>query len=334
MELEAEVAACSRRRLGIAAGAALCVVLGCAVSPARQLGLPPTASGAEIAEAERLSLRALDRWIEHDSRLQRVSQRMRVAGRELCGGDVAPVLGLAVSGHGAVPESYRAAARVRFAGAGLYVVAVFPGMAAAAAGVEAGDVLLEIASSSVRAERDVYRPRAMLDPAIALRVLRDGTELLLTAESTQGCAYPARLTIAEVVNAAARPSARETYFNTALLREVHDDDQLALVVGHEIAHIILGRVLRTWSSRRDTEAEADYIGAYLAARAGHDLDVGDIEVFDTLVFGNVDAVGRRSRTHPITSARTLALRETLDEIERKRRAGEPLEPSERSPLLR
>ena len=47
------------------------------------------------------------------------------------------------------------------------------------------------------------------------------------------------------------------------------DDELAMVLGHEFAHLLLGHgwTLPRWRGAR--EAEADHLGLYLGARAGY-----------------------------------------------------------------
>jgi beta-barrel assembly-enhancing protease len=305
----------------------------CVPGSPQRLGLPDSASEAERAEVTRLSGLALDRWLEHEVRLQRISQQLRVAGRELCGSELTPVLGITVSGTRAVPEPLQEAAELRFGDQRMRVVSVFPGMAGDAAGVEVDDVVLSVGGLGVRSEIGVYRPSSTDEP-LALRISRGGRELDIPVSNALGCGYASQLGIFEVVNAFARPSARATYFTSAMLRALDSDVHLAFVVGHELAHIIIDRVAETRGGRQADEAQADYIGAYLAVRAGYPLDAEDVRLFDVLALGDLNAIDRRAQTHPITPARTLALRETLAEIEQKRRAGEPLIPSERSPLTR
>jgi beta-barrel assembly-enhancing protease len=313
--------------------AVLAFAASCAQSSVQRLGLPASASEAEVAEASRLSQLALDRWLEHEIRLQRISQQLRVAGRELCGSDLTPVLGITVSGTEAVPESLVSAAELRFGDERMRVVDVFPGMAAEAAGVKVDDVVLSVGGRGVRSETSVYRPVSPGEP-LALRVSRGGQELELQISNALGCGYASGLLILELVNAAASSGERSTYFTNAMMRALDSDVHLAFVVGHELGHIIIDRVAETNDGRQADEAQADYIGAYLAVRAGYPLDVEDVRLFDALSLGDLNTIDRRSRTHPVTPARTVALRETLLEIEQKRRAGEPLIPSGKSPLTR
>ena len=79
---------------------------------------------------------------------------------------------------------------------------------------------------------------------------------------------------------------------------------------------------------RSLEAQADYVGAYLMARTGFDLDairrvwnrLREIELRQAQ-WGQAMA-----HTHPTTVERLAAFDETLKEIDAKRRRGEPMRP--------
>jgi predicted Zn-dependent protease len=88
------------------------------------------------------------------------------------------------------------------------------------------------------------------------------------------------------VNAFCLPGGKVAVF-TGLLRVVENDDQLAAVLGHEVAHALArhtserlaeqerqGRGLMAWlQSRkfdREQESEADHIGVFLMTFAGYD----------------------------------------------------------------
>jgi predicted Zn-dependent protease len=87
------------------------------------------------------------------------------------------------------------------------------------------------------------------------------------------------------VNAFCLPGGKVAVFS-ALLRVVENDDQLATVLGHEIAHALAHhsneRITREESGRvswlfnmaydREQESEADHIGLFLMTFAGYDPD--------------------------------------------------------------
>ena len=140
------------------------------------------------------------------------------------------------------------------------------------------------------------------------------------------------------------------------------DAQLALVVGHELAHANLGHLDKQqanqiigWASgavidagimlggistggaftREFTRAgqrafsvgferEADYVGAYYAARAGYDLS-GAEEFWRALSMEDPDSI-RIAVTHPITPVRFVQMQKVAAEIADKQRRNVPLIP--------
>ena len=52
-----------------------------------------------------------------------------------------------------------------------------------------------------------------------------------------------------------------------MMRFATSDDELAVILGHEFGHGILQT-----GSKPHFEADADYIGLYMAAQAGYDIE--------------------------------------------------------------
>ena len=98
-----------------------------------------------------------------------------------------------------------------------------------------------------------------------LTVDRDGTIHDLEIPFRPACYHAGYVYISDSVNAFA--DMRRMVFFTGLLRFVKSDDELAGIMGHELAHNVLEHTIRTY---RAYEHEADYLGVYLAARAGYD----------------------------------------------------------------
>ncbi|MBB4659842.1 M48 family metallopeptidase [Parvularcula dongshanensis] len=102
-------------------------------------------------------------------------------------------------------------------------------------------------------------------------------------------------------------------------------DRALGLVGAEPDRSYAGRALRLvvpWTE--DFEAEADYVGLYMHARAGGDLEAAAaaFELFGTEAPKSLTI---RS-THPLVPERLARLRATIEEIEEKRAAGDPLVP--------
>ncbi len=147
------------------------------------------------------------------------------------------------------------------------------------------------------------------------------------------CRLPVVLDDGQGLNAHA--DSRRIRISRAMIDLAVDDSQLALVLGHELAHVVLGHTRRDLLERlnsafhdgieRDDERHADYVGLYLVARAGYDVRRA------VTLWRRMGAVQPHiiagSDTHPGTAERYVALRQIVAEIEAKRRAGKPLLPN-------
>jgi membrane-associated protease RseP (regulator of RpoE activity) len=220
------------------------------------------------------------------------------------------------------------------------VLTVLGGSPAAAAGLQAGDVLLGVNGQpfpSPEAEiavRDAakWRPLAeagerQLEDALRLGpakldVLRQGSRIVLTLGSIPGCFGHVRLARNPQVNAFS--NGHDVVVTTAMLDYVQSDDELALIIGHELAHFILGhppmhtgdKLLASVGIRSETfwqrEAAADRLAIRLMAAAGYDLDA--IIPFWRRFLGKYDTDPQIFRYHPSLGARERIAREEIAAI--------------------
>ena len=308
------------------AGALALLCSACASDGPPPLGQPPDAPPELVAETERLFDEALEHWIERIARVQRVSQQLRVAGGPLCGEHVGPVLGISMVDPSNMAPWLAWASHDRYGGGeGVVVVRVFPDMAGERAGLAFGDRILSIDGEPADFARSRV-PRTPPGRPVELEVEREGERRTVLVPREEGCAYPVEISLAEARNSWADGSS--VTITAPLLRRIRDDAQLAYLLGHELAHNIEFAAGASRSARNpEEEARADYVGIYLAARAGYAVSDGP-ELW-TAILTDLNNLAVRSETHPMTHARRQALRSTLAEIAAKRERGEPLVPSER-----
>lgn len=172
----------------------------------------------------------------------------------------------------------------------------------------------------------------------ALTILRAGKSRTITIVPTRGCASDVQLIPSTTIDSWA--DGGYVSITTALLAFTRSDDELAIVIGHEMAHNILGhparldaekvdrgllRILpRNAAKIRTTERQADYVGLYLVALAGYDIHrAPDFwrrfgKEYGVGIFGD--------GTHPGATARAKAAEQEITDIERKRAANLPLAP--------
>jgi hypothetical protein len=191
-------------------------------------------------------------------------------------------------------------------------------------------------------------------------VRRDGVDRTVTITPVMGCAIPIEYVTRDDTNA--YTDGKKIVIYSGIVALMKTDAQLAHLMGHELAHAnlghgdkkrfnkILGLVggslidaalisggvstggafgkefekagLRAYSV--SFEREADYVGAYYAARAGYDL-TGVEEFWRAMGLANPDSI-RLGRTHPIAPARFVQMQKVAAEIADKRRRNLPLVP--------
>jgi hypothetical protein len=224
------------------------------------------------------------------------------------------------------------------------ILAVLADTPAARAGLVAGDVLLAVngrplptgASVAAEPKREKWRRLAdetegELETALRqgpadLRVLREGREFPLRLGSISACLGRVRLARSTQVNAFA--TGRTVVMTLAMLDFLENDDELAVVLGHELAHnifhhpamrseegILRGLGIKASAMWKREEA-ADRFGLRLMAAAGYDLD--SAIPFWRRYLGKYDWFPQIFRSHPSLGARERIAAEEIAAIRREK----------------
>lgn len=304
------------------------ILSGCA-SVDTQLPIPDISLLS--AETDIQEKRAFDRYITMLDRLDRVSSKVLQSNAELCSKKTLD-LGVITHSKKTYPKHLRDAAS-RHVGAldQPSVLMVRADSPAAASGVVTGDVLVDEKNKPISGSK--LGVMFMADPAAHASIQSEGEQQPLQFEAPETCKYPVRLKFSQAVNAYANGKA--IIVTTGMMDFAARDEELALVVGHELAHNTMRHVpksirnfiLSGFATRttRPFESEADYVGLYYMARAGYEMK--DVEDFwRRLGIKNPKSIVR-AKTHPMTPDRLLSIRMTQEEIEQKRLDGEPLVPN-------
>nr|WP_295373554.1 M48 family metallopeptidase [uncultured Sphingosinicella sp.] len=225
---------------------------------------------------------------------------------------------------------------------GLGVLSVIGDSPAAAAGLTAGDVLLTVNGRSLNLDPALAPPKStarraaleaaelQIEQALAhgtarIGVLRQGHQTELSLTSRPGCPGRVRLARSRQTNAFA--NGRYVTLTTAVLAFAQSDDELAIIIAHEMAHNILNhpdrldsegvpkgllrgigrKAQKVWA----TEAEADRLGIRLASAAGY--DVAAAIPFWRRFYAKFDGP-QIFRTHPSLGARERIITETIAEL--------------------
>jgi predicted Zn-dependent protease len=202
--------------------------------------------------------------------------------------------------------------------------------------------------------------RANGEQPLRVTFKRDGEDRTAEIKPVIGCAIPVVLEINPKTNAYTDYTKIVIY--SSMLRLSRTDDQLATVVGHELAHVNMGHYRKQFQNelvgeiggamidggfllggiytgrtftdhlgligRRafsvEFEREADYVGGYYTARAGYSV-TGAEEIWSAFGIENPNSI-TITTTHPTTPVRFLQMRKTAEEIADKQRRNLPLAP--------
>lgn len=281
-----------------------------------------------------------------DYRVHEVAYRLAASGRQHCPA-LLPLTGMFLH-YLPEYEGLNRAEAVRLYGVdrGPGILSVVSGSPAARSGLLAGDVLLSINGIALPTGESLARAGAKWRTAAAgvetlvedqlrvgparLKVLREGRELVLELQRELGCPVRARLARSNQANAFA--DGRTVIMTTRLLNFVRSDDELAVVLGHEAAHNILGHPARLEEEKvpkgflanfgknaarvRATEEEADGLGLKLAWSSGYDLNAAI--PFWRRLYRTYDPIPtpKLFNRHPSLAARERAVAETVAELRR------------------
>ncbi|MDP6923904.1 MAG: M48 family metallopeptidase [Candidatus Scalindua sp.] len=178
---------------------------------------------------------------------------------------------------------------------GCVVVGVIDDYIADLAGIKEGDIIKKIGGKEIKESGHVtFRP----DKISTVVVERDGTKLSFDLEPEEKPYVRIRLKETGKINAYAKFTGIE--FTTGMVHFVEDDDELAVIMGHELAHLTakhlpknitmatlcgtLGGLTGPFAPlttqalyapySRKNEREADYLGLIYSHNAGYDIEKG------------------------------------------------------------
>ena len=177
------------------------------------------------------------------------------------------------------------------------ILAAPPGSPAAEAGLAPGDLILSVdgqalsrgGASSSGSYEGLEANIAHLDALAArgpiwLQVRRHGVERRIDLAPTLACAYPTQIEVTGTFRS--HTDGRHIFISDRMVEVADDDDQLAFVLAHELAHAVLehrsqpdvtgspGQTNQRITLNRGlslrAEPDADHLGLFLLARAGFD----------------------------------------------------------------
>lgn len=253
-----------------------------------------------------------------NQRLARVAAPLRVANAGLC--EVTyrdPGFSVHRLSDYPAPLQPMAQSLLSLSDSGLHIRSVRSGTSADAAKLEPGDQIVSVNNQRISSDPSMERYNeavlengfALLRPRVSVRTAQ-GRDFTVRIKPETACEAPARVVFSDDVNG--HTDGKDVLITSALMRNVPDDTNLALVVAHEMAHLIAGHFDQPQS--QELELEADRMALVLLARAGYDVD-GAVEYWE---YANHPHEGgdHDVSSHPTTQARYTNFKTELDRIQR------------------
>lgn len=344
-----------------------CILAASCVACAGPSTSIPGVSSEEIAaERRKQQVFQIQTYFSQLARLKRVAHRIAHAGRADCKGQVAYDFGFSTVAPNDLPEKLKAMAVEALgldAGTSA-IISVAEGSPAAQAGVTAGDELVSFNGRRVPRTKPADWIALFLikneGQPVQVELRRAGQTETRAITPVEKCSIP--IFLATEPDANALTDGRRIVIFSGMLRVAQTDDELAAIVGHELAHVTMGHLEKGEQNRlagkiggvvvdlgfallgvntggtfmrefgnagaqvnyTNFEREADYVGAYYAARAGYDIS-GVERVWRAMAQENPKNIFYAG-LHPTSPERFLLMQKTGQEIAEKKRRGDPLVP--------
>ncbi|MEE9139700.1 MAG: M48 family metallopeptidase [Alphaproteobacteria bacterium] len=329
--------------------------------------LPQVDAKAAAIEAEKQRELILEAKFAQHGRVQTIAHALLERNADLCQADTVHSIGTILANKLSFGDDYEETlARVYRFGEGANVFALADRSPAAEAGLEVGDALVSVNGWPVptgkEAPKRVTAKIAELandDPNLRFVVDTPAGRRQATVRAERVCAYKVRVLQRDDVNALA--DGNNIAVTSGMIRFADSDVELATVVGHEMAHNLMDHIdkqmgnamigllldillagvgvntqgvfsdLATLVYSKEFEAEADYVGLYLMARAGYPVEDAPRFWRRMAIVHPGSVKSGLAASHPPTPERFVAMEKTVAEIGAKQVAAVPLMPNSEIP---
>jgi hypothetical protein len=341
--------------LSVVAGITL---TGCMAPRTQAVQVDPAAAARE--EQIQRDMR-IERQYAQQSRVLNVGYPILKGATAICGEDIRTSTGLMYATTYDFAKDDMAAATRYGVRAEPTVIGTVAGSPASRTGFQRGDVMQTINGSPVPTGKKATAEttRSMMEatsanPSVRVGIKRAGVQQEITVVAETICSYPVVLVQDDMVNAFA--DGKAIYITSGMLRFVESDQELATVIGHELAHNAMDHMkaknvnralgtifdvvaaaygVNTQGAFGDAasqaysqafEAEADYVGVYALALAGVDTR-GTANLWRRMGAEMGGIKTKYGSSHPGSTDRYLAIDSTVAEVNDKIVNMQPLTPN-------
>jgi len=331
------------------------VLLACLLAPgcAGPTTVRTTPNEASVAlEAQKQKEFALREELNKQERLQNIGWPILTAGIPLCIDRKRWGIGAFYANKYDFPQDLQdTAVSILNSSDVLRVLAVALNSPAAAAGLEKGDVIISVNDKNIPVGKDASKKVSELlkkefenGKEADFIISKEGVRETMKIRPVEICDYPLALVNQDEVNAFA--DGNNIFVNTGMMDFARTDQELSLVLAHELSHnamrhidaqktnffigllfdiLVTGvtgvdvgiRNVAAMAYSKEFEAEADYVGLYIMARAGIPLE-NSPDFWRRMSTNKPDAINKSfGATHPTTPERFVAMEDTIKEINQK-----------------
>lgn len=317
---------------------ALCILVALS-APAASVN-----SHAKVSDDTQASLLALQR---DDQRVADIAWRIASRNADSCPKLWASI-GVSLQHVSQYAPAYRASAQAAFGLDDSYpsILAVAEGSPASAAGLKPNDTLRAVNGVDLADKSRGQKSTASYDAVSAamaalealpdqstaiLSIKRGGQRLDVSVTPQSVCRSRVELAPGDAINANANGLVAQ--ISGRLVHWVESDDELALVIAHEMAHNLLDHPKRlnekstlsglatslglAGKAQRQMELDADHMGIMMVARAGYNYKIAPD--FWARLYANAPFASFLATTHPTTPTRRKNAQRVVDELNSKER---------------
>ncbi len=245
----------------------LAFVCGCSTPP-----LPPEVTAEELAHsASDVARREIDHLVSDKKRLLDIEYALTTSTAKKCGSLSRPHLGALLSrADEFADDTIRETVSKNYSlDENLGVIYVVPGGSFDRAGIRSGDQLLEVNREATGTADELLDLMLEASGRESIDVLlqRGDERLERTVRLVAGC--PVQFALSQDAQLIARRATRLlVVIPVGVMRFANDDDALAVVLAHQLAHALFDEDEIAWSLQ---EARADRYGLLIAASSGYEV---------------------------------------------------------------
>lgn len=323
----------------------------------------PNDAAVEI-EANKQKEIAVRETLRAQERLHNVSYPILKAGLPLCIDRKSQYIGIRYATKHDFDKEFQDVAITQLKlDSTLKIISVVKSSPAEIAGMKQGDILLSVNGIDAPVDEKAsekftehLKKELKNNNKLSFKIIRDGIHESINVNTEETCNYPLIISSESDVNAYA--DGNNIFVTQGMMDFAETDNELALVVGHELAHNSMRHIdskrlnaiggflidilfvaltgvntqgafsnAAAGAYSQEFESEADYVGLYFVERAGYEIDDAAYFWRKMGVKHPGSIAKNHAASHPSSPERFVSIEDTIKEINQKSESGAELMPN-------